>query len=145
MCNPTPAMGTVSKTQLTASALTVVIVLSVIAPSDGNDLRAAYMFFARPGKAATARCARWPRFRIAPKQPATSRAVLAEQADLEAEELLQRGEDSVRVVLVQRMDGPGDLHESPVRKLLGHAFGHVAVQDAALGAPQHECGRRHRS
>ncbi len=50
---------------------------------------------------------------------------------LEPQEFLQGGEDGVGVVLVQRVDGPRNLHEAAVRQLPPHPLRHVAVEHGA--------------
>src|SRR5215831_13850024 len=63
----------------------------------------------------------------------------------EGEEVLERGEHRVRIVLVQRVDGARNLDEAPLRELTPHPLGHVTVEDRARLAPQHEGGRGDRA
>src|SRR5215470_4526764 len=63
----------------------------------------------------------------------------------EGEEVLERGEHRVGIVLVQRVDGPRDLHEAPVRELAPHALGHVPVENGARLAAQDQGGRGDRA
>src|SRR5215472_14856008 len=66
-------------------------------------------------------------------------------AGSEGEEVLERGEHRVGIVLVQRVDGAGNLDEAPLRELTPHALGHVTIEDRARLAPQHQGGRGDRA
>jgi peptide/nickel transport system substrate-binding protein len=67
------------------------------------------------------------------------------QAALEAEKLLERGEDGLGIVLVQRVNSPRNLDEPAPRELLGHPLGDVTVQHGAALAAEHERRRRDRA
>ena len=60
----------------------------------------------------------------------------------EGQEIFQRGEDSLGIVLVKRVHRARDLDEAAVGQLARHALRHVAIEDGARFAAQHEGGRR---
>src|SRR5262245_53736152 len=63
----------------------------------------------------------------------------------EGEEVLERGEHRLGIVLVERVDGARNLHEASLGKLAPHALRHVAVEDRARLATQHQGGRGDRA
>src|SRR5262245_61380449 len=59
----------------------------------------------------------------------------------EGEEVLERGEHRLGIVLVEGVNGAGNLHEAALGELAPHALRHVAVEDRARLAAQDQ-GRR---
>src|SRR2546423_325617 len=59
---------------------------------------------------------------------------------LELEEVFQRRDDGLGIVLVERVDRARDLDEASVRQLLAHALGDVTIQDVAHLAAQDQRG-----